>query len=138
MNEVVLSKKDQASIERLKVQRRYDAIVRLGGLLIGRGFKWGFFGWLVWQCQIAISAMAGKTTLTSLIVSLGANVSVLVTTSWAVTVGCIVWVFFERRLRKGTVERLTLRIKDLELGLDRGRSSSLLTTRGDTRPEDQV
>ena len=56
MSEVVLSKKDQASLERLKVQRRYDAIVRLGSLLIGRGLKWAFFVYLVWQARIATRA----------------------------------------------------------------------------------
>lgn len=133
-----LSKKDVGNIERLRVQRRYDAFVRLGSLLIGRGLKWGFFAWLAYQAQIAVSAFAGRTTLTNVGLALGANITMLVSLSWTVTVGFGIWVFLERRLRKGTVERLTLRIKEMEITLDRDRSSSLLTTRGDTRPEDQV
>jgi hypothetical protein len=133
-----LAKKDRATLARLAVNRRHDTIVRLGGLLIGRGFKWGFFAWLVYEIQVSITALAGKTTLTSLIVSLGATVSAVVTVSWATTIAFGIWVFFERRLRKGTVERLSLRVKDLELQLDRGRSSSRLTPRGETRPEDNL
>jgi|ERR1044072_1759065 hypothetical protein len=133
-----LSKKDQASLERLRVQRRYDVVVRLGGLFITRGFKWGFFAYLAYQGRLAIAAFAGKATLTGLIVSLGANASVVIGASWSVSIGIAIWVFLERRLRKGTVERLTLRIKELELSIDRRRSSSQLTPRGDTRPEDQT
>ena len=133
-----LSKKDQAALARLRVDRRYDAIIRLGSLFIGRGLKWGFFAWLAYQGRIAVAALAGKETLASVVLTLGANVSILVGASWAVTIGFGIWVFLERRLRKGTVERLTLRLKDLELSIDRGRSSSQLTPRGDTRPEDQT
>jgi hypothetical protein len=130
--------RDKISLEKLRVQRFWDTFLRLGSLFIGRGLKWGYYAFLTWQARLAMEAFAGKETATSLIMSLGTNVSVAVGVSWASTIVFAIWVFLERRLRKGTAERLTLRIKDLELVLDRQRSSSLLTTRGDTRPEDQV
>jgi hypothetical protein len=133
-----LSKKDRAAIQKLAVNRRWDAVLRLGSLLIGRGSKWLFFGWLVYQGRIGAEAFAGKVTATSLIISLGATLSAVIGVSWATTICFAVWVFFERRLRKNTVERLSLRVKEMELQLDRGRSSSQLTPRGDTRPEDET
>ena len=125
---------DKTSLEKLRIQRRYD----LFSLFVGRGLKWGFWVFLAWQARLTLTAFAGRATATSLIMALGANVSIAVVASWTATIMFAVWVFFERRLRKGTAERLTMRIKELELVLDRRRSSSLLTTRGDTRPEDQV
>ena len=133
-----LSKKDAALIARLRVDRRYDLAARVAGLLIGRGLKWGFFAFLVWEARQAIEALAGRTTLTSLILSLGTDVKVVAGVSWAASLALGIWVFLERRLRKGITERLTVRIKDLELQIDRKRSSSELTARGDTRPEDQL
>ena len=133
-----LRAKDLATLERRRIDRRYDAIIRLGSLLIGRGLKWGYFGYLTYAGQRTLSSFAGKDTFTSVIVSLGSNVSVAVGASWAVTIGLVIWVFLERRLRKGTTERLHVRIKDLELQIDRKRTSSELTPRGETRPEDQT
>lgn len=130
---VTLSRKDAAAIEKLRVNRRYDAI----GLVIGRGFKWGFFAILVWQGRHAVEALAGRTTLADFAVTLGANVSTAIAASWTVTIGFGVWVFLERKLRKRVQERLTGRARELELRMDPGRSSSELTPRGDTRPEDQ-
>ena len=100
--------------------------------------KWGFFAFLIYQIRLSVDSIAGKTTITSIIMSLGTRVSVTVGLSWAVTALFAIWVFFERRLRKDTTERLSLRVQDLELSLDRRRSSSRLTPRGDTRPEDQL
>src|SRR5438874_10400782 len=107
-----LSNKDRVSLERLRIQRRYDAAVRLGGLCITRGSKWGFFAYLAYQGRMAIVAFAGKASLAGLIVSLGANATAAIGASWSVSIGVGIWVFLERRLRKGTVERLTLRIKE--------------------------
>jgi hypothetical protein len=44
----------------------------------------------------------------------------------------------ERRLRRQTTERLTARNATLERELDPNRSSSRLTTRGTTNPEDRT
>lgn len=133
-----LRNKDQLALEKLRVNRRWDTINRLASLAIARGLKWGFFGYLVYEGAGAMQALAGKETTTTLIMSISANARWSIGISWALTLLMGVLVFFERRLRKGTVERLSLRTKELELQLDRGRSSSQLTTRGDTRPEDHL
>ena len=130
--------REKLSVDKLRVQKRYDTALHLCSLFIGRGLKWGFWAFLVWQGRLSLDSFAGRTTETSIMMALGANATLGIAASWATTIMFAVWVFFERRLRKGTAERLTLRIKELELGLDRRRSSSLLTTRGDTRPEDQL
>jgi hypothetical protein len=133
-----LSKKDQAAVAKRRIDRRYDLLLKLGSLLIARGLKWGFFGYLAYQGRLALAAFAGHTTFASLLLALGANASISITLSWTATAAFAIWVFLERRLRKGTTERLTLRNRELELRIDRGRTSSELTTRGDTRPEDQT
>lgn len=132
------SRRDVVQLERLRTDRRYELWTRLGSLLIGRGLKWGFFGFLVYQFRLAVEAYAGKITLAGFLVSLGANVTTNLLVSWSVAIGFGIWVFLERKLKRDTVERLSLRIKELELRIDRKRSSSDLTKRGDTRPEDQL
>jgi hypothetical protein len=43
----------------------------------------------------------------------------------------------QRKLRRDVVERLSSRVPFLEKQLDPGRTSSKLTDRGDTNPEDR-
>lgn len=50
--------------------------------------------------------------------------------------GGMVYGHKQNKLRKNTVERLQNRIKELENRIDNRRSSSGLTNRGDTHPED--
>lgn len=63
-----------------------------------------------------------------------------VTTFLAIFLGVtgILYGLFERHRRRDAVEHMEGRIRSLEKCLDPNRSSSGLTTRGDTRPEDDT
>lgn len=99
-----------------------------------------FWGAVVLICRyatIAIQAFAGKETLANVAFNVGGTVEVSVTLAWIVGVAGVVYGRRERRLRRDAVERLHGRIAELEAQIDPGRSSSRLTPRGDTRPEDR-
>jgi hypothetical protein len=133
-----LSSAQQLELDRYRLELRYEAAVRLGSLGIGKGFKWGFWAWLAYQTSLAVRALAGKTTLAAFWVYLNANLGFGTKVSIALNVSMALWVYFERRLRKSTTARLAGRVRAFEQARDPERSSSLLTARGDTRPEDQL
>ncbi len=56
--------------------------------------------------------------------------------SLTVGVSGLVYGLYQRHLRRETIERTQGRIRELEKAVDNKRSSSRLTVRGDTRPED--
>jgi len=68
-----------------------------------------------------------------------ANISISI---WDEVLGAVfggggVWYGYkEKNLRKETVERLQKRVKELELLIDKNRSSSELTPLGNSNPED--
>lgn len=103
------------------------AIVRFGALVL-LGY-WAF---------LAVKEIAGSSTDASIAVEFLANFNVSVTLAWAAAVGGILFGFVQRHLRRNTVERLQGRITDLETERDPNRSSSELTRRGETRPEDKL
>jgi hypothetical protein len=94
-------------------------------------------GFGLWQGRLAIDALAGQTTDVYVKAALGAfaelRVSVLLTLAGAASV----WALLERYLRHRIIVRLHTRIRDLETNIDPERSSSGLTTKGQTNPSDR-
>ena len=66
------------------------------------------------------------------------TVEVSVALSWTVALIGTAYGIQQRKLRRDTVERLQTRNIELEKKIDQKRSSSKLTARGDTRPEDKT
>jgi len=66
------------------------------------------------------------------------NFSISTAVAWLLGAGGAGYGMAQNKLRKDTVERLQKRNQDLERSFDQRRSSSRLTTRGDTRPGDEV
>jgi hypothetical protein len=91
----------------------------------------------IWQGRMAVEALAGQDTSVYVRAVLGVfadlHVSILVALAGATTV----WALFERILRHRIIVRLHTRIQKRELGIDPERSTSGLTTRGQTNPEDR-
>jgi hypothetical protein len=96
-------------------------------------------------------ALAGKTTWAHISVPELAKVAaegghswisiagvVLTAIPWLVMGGAVLYGLRERRLRHDTVQRLHGRIEELEKRLNPTRTSSTLTTRGETREEDRL
>lgn len=86
---------------------------------------------------LAIESLSGQTTLADVTIALLGNVNVSIALAWTVALSGTAYGWHQRNLRKDTIERLHARIHQLENRLDDRRSSSQLTTRGETRPEDQ-
>lgn len=122
----------EAELQLLQNSRWSDVVMQ--GLL--SAIRWGGLGWIAWQAQVAISNLAGKTTLADIGVGFLADVQVSVVLSWVVGGAGIMYGRSQRKLRRDTVERLQARNQELEKLLDPNRSSSQLTARGETRPED--
>jgi hypothetical protein len=91
----------------------------------------------LWQAQLSIVAFAGHETSVYVhaILEMFADfrVSIFVTLAG----GAGAWAVAERLLRQRMIVRLHTRIKELETQVDPGRSSSGLTRRGQTNPQDR-
>ena len=85
-----------------------------------------------------VDALAGQTTVANFDIDMFRNLSPgqIVAAIWAGA--ATVFGLAERNLRRRTIERLQARITDLEGQIDAKRTSSQLTTRGETRPEDKL
>jgi hypothetical protein len=119
--------------------------------------KWGIIGIIAWQTQIAISNLSGKITEADIKLKAEGNLTLnhtepeekkLITSentlcTWVVTFALFFgWggIFYGRkqsRLRKDAIENMYPEKLRLEEELDPNRTSSELTSRGDTKPEDK-
>lgn len=111
--------------------------------LIESGFRYGCIAYCVRQAYLAIDTLAGRTTNADIAlfvkyVAGGETGSFLgKALPWILVVSVTLWALVERVLRKRQIERFETHVRNLELRLDPGRSSSRLTRRGDTNPEDR-
>ena len=101
--------------------------------LILVGIPWGALVFIVYWVTGALAEFSGKTTLAQLGISFFGT-----TIAYIVGIGGIGFGLIEKRLRRNTIERLQGRIQQLEEVRDPKRTSSKLTTRGTTRPEDKL
>jgi hypothetical protein len=98
---------------------------------------WGSIVWCAREASIAAIAFAGKTTIADVGFKLLASISIVWTLSITLSGISVSLYIRERRLHRSTRERLTGRITELELKIDSRRTSSLLTSKGLTRKEDE-
>lgn len=112
--------------------RAFDSVERLAWV--------GAFAFLGWKALDTFGAFAGESTALS--VWLDAIVSGELTIQVAVPWGLAAFLTYlwrrERRLRHVVTERLSRRTRELERRLHPGRTSSNLTARGTTNPEDRA
>lgn len=85
----------------------------------------------------SIVALAGKTTLSTFTVSFLANLTVSKAAAYLFGAGGVAYGISEKKLRQRTVKRIQTRNQSLEERIDPGRSTSTLTTQGETNPLDQ-
>lgn len=110
----------------------FGLLRQFGGTLI-----WVLFlVYLTREIGQTLRAYAGHTSIANLIFSLSAHVSFTVALSLTLAVSSTVLWLLELNRHRKTRERLTARITQLELQIDPGRKSSLLTSRGTTREGD--
>jgi hypothetical protein len=100
--------------------------------------RWGGLILITRYLYLTVAALAGQQTTADIGINLLADLRI--TEAFAILFGSsgIAYALGQRKLRRDTVERLQGRIKKYERLLDPERSSSNLTARGETRPEDEV
>lgn len=115
---------------------RADAIASVLNNLI----KWGGLAVIFYWIFRSIEVLAGNRTVADIGLGLNffAQISVSHLLAWILAVGGVGFGLLERNLRRSTIERLQARITALETGVDPGRTTSRLTPRGETNPEDRI
>jgi hypothetical protein len=106
--------------------------------------KWGCPLGIAYFVYLAIASLSGQTT--SADIRIGFIASILndmkkdsiarIALPWGLAVGFGLWAVVERRLRKNHIVGSGETVRRLETRLDPNRSSSHLTQRGETPPED--
>lgn len=114
----------------------FDFLHRIAGVVLYLG--------LAYFSYLSVVELAGKVTIANFFLQYIADSKesrgwlwvVIRALPWVLAISCTAWAMLERYLRKKTVESMQGRIKQLELRLDPGRSTSTLTNQGDTNPRD--
>lgn len=106
--------------------------------------RWGFGFLIVREVYRIVAALAGESTFADI----GIEIDVLGATlgqtpvshgiAFLLAVVGLMYGLRQAKLRRDTVERLQGRIRELERGLDPNRTSSGITPRGTTQPEDRI
>jgi len=123
-----------AELRALRTARTYDGWVVVLQYLI----RWGAIVFIARYGYFSIAALSGEVTLAEVGISFFGKVEVSVAVAWTFGLVGGIYGIRQRKLRKDTVERLQGRISELERIIDKGRSSSRITSRGNSRPEDMI
>jgi len=102
------------------------------GTLGSFAIKWGAIAFVAYQCQLAITALAGQQTFVSVFANLAANITVNKWVAYILAGGGAGYGVVQRRLRKSKVAELGNRIRFLEQKIDPKRTSSGLDSDGTT------
>ena len=121
-----------AQVEIHRIQARAAVIttlIRWAGV-VALGF-WGFK---------SIDVLAGRATLAAIGVTLKAFGKVYISeaVAWLFGMGGVGYGLVQRRLRRSVIARLSPAVRDREKAIDPKRTSSQLTERGQTKPQDEL
>lgn len=123
----------EAELKVLRRQRSGGAIASVMNNLI----RWAGTVAIAGFVYMSIASLAGQTTNADIGVTVIGNIKLSEVFAFLFGGGGIVYGLRQRALRKSTIERLQDRIKKLEAARDPNRTSSGLTSRGDTHPYDR-
>lgn len=106
--------------------------------LVNKLAFYGCIAFAVDRSAEVLMALAGKTTIADIAIGgfLSAGLGKAAAVSGVVATGTSAWALLERRERRKKTEALTTRIRELEQRIDPTRTSSGLTPKGETNPED--
>lgn len=123
----------ESDVRVLKNSIRSGIVVKLGVTLIRCLTVVGIF----YIMYLMVKELAGKDTVSNILVKFVTDFNINETIAY--TVGGIgtLYGFGQRHLRRNYVSRYHRRIQELERQIDGRRSTSRLTDRGETRPEDR-
>jgi hypothetical protein len=104
--------------------------------------KWIPITVICWFGYLSIASLAGRSTLASLGLYLVADLKVNKVLShiamFAFGVGGASYGYRQKRLMQRNIERMSPALEQREKQIDPNRSSSRLTSKGQTRPEDEI
>jgi hypothetical protein len=128
---VPLSARARERVTLIKVNERYRTARTALRVIFG--------GFVVWCLYLAIDSIAGKTTAFQAAVTVGFSLlwDIRFVVAFSLAGATTIWAAAERWLRHRKVNFLQGRIKELELKIDPGRTTSGLTTKGRTNPRDR-
>jgi hypothetical protein len=127
-----LSAEEQQRLEHLLGFKKWDVI----GSSINTFIRYFFLFGIAVMMFLTARVLAGKYTFAQIGVKFLADFKISDAVYIALSGGSIIYGLEQRRLRRKSIERITPRNKELELKIDARRSSSGLSPRGTSRPED--
>lgn len=92
---------------------------------------------MAWCGRLIAADLAGQITSANIALNVLGSLEVSVTLAWLAGGGGVAYGVSQNRLRKRTVKRLSSRLQELETHVDPRRSTSALSSNGDTNPEDE-
>jgi len=119
-----------------RVLRRYRQAEGVASILYNI-VRWGGIVLVARYGYLSLDTLAGDRTTADIGIKLLADVRISQALAWLLAGSGTAYGLAQRKLRRDTVQRLQQRNEELELRLDPKRSSSRLTPRGETRPEDK-
>jgi hypothetical protein len=131
-NDVALAKirLDETRLKESTIQHRYTVI----GQVIMQGEYWGGISIIFISFVICIYFLAGHSTTANITVDLLGKYAL----PWSGTAGATIYGLSQKKAKHDQLERDSRRIAELEKRIDAKRTSSNLTERGETRPEDNL
>jgi len=123
----------QAEVELLKREKAARGWVEV----VNNVVKWGGLVLIARYGYLTIDSLAGGRTMADIGIQLFTDIRISSALAWVLAGSGIYYGHRQRKLRGDVVERLQRRIRELEERLDPNRSSSRLTPRGETNPEDR-
>ena len=97
---------------------------------------WGSLSFIVHRVFTSLETFAGQQTMANIGISFLGDFKVSEGLAYIFGVSGITYGLRQRKLRRSNIERLAERPRTLEKQIDAKRTSSGLTVRGTTRPED--
>lgn len=117
--------------------RLYIKVIEVFGMVTHRAIPWiGLFG-ISYVGYLSIKSLSGQVTFANIVVRFISDFRTSRGVAYLFGLGGIGYGVRQRKLRRDNIEKLSERVQHLERERDPGRSSSRLTRRGETRPEDR-
>lgn len=127
------NKKNKDAVEVAKINRHTEWL-RMLGKSIDSLFKYAIAAYFIYSLQQMVHDLAGKDT--NAFINVEQNLTSILLLAGVTSFGGILYGKHENKLKKDTIAYQSKRIQELERLFDKDRSSSDLTERGETNPED--
>jgi hypothetical protein len=128
----------KAELRKLEIRYRlFGKIVEIVGMVVHRAIPWAGLVLIAYLQYLSIKSLAGRLTFAAIAVKFITDFHLTEGVAYTFGIGGVGYGLRQRKLRKDGLERMGTRTKELESKIDPGRSSSRLTSKGETHPEDK-